>query len=386
MIASPHSSSVQAGLSSRWRDARAETDRLFALLDRAALYDRPIPERHRIIFYLGHLEAFDWNLLEGTEPLHASFDHLFAFGIDPVDGGLPSDQPDEWPSERETREYGARIRKILDASEYPEHLMNVAIEHRLMHAETLAYMLHQLPFEKKTPSFSPIMSSLPRKTDAVEVEAGPVTLGLEDAGEFGWDNEFDAHTVHVPGFVINRYKVSNGEYLKFVEEGGSPPVFWVKRGTYWFFRTMFEEIPLPLDWPVYVSHADASAYAQWAGKHLPTESQWQRAALGPAGDGNHSFKSWNPAPVTRGGISNFGAVEMRGNGWEWTSSIFAPFPGFEPFACYPGYSANFFDGRHYVMKGASPRTAACMVRPSFRNWFQPNYPYIYAGFRCVKQS
>jgi formylglycine-generating enzyme required for sulfatase activity len=74
---------------------------------------------------------------------------------------------------------------------------------------------------------------------------------------------------------------------------------------------------------------------------------------------------------------------MIGNGWEWTSSVFAPFAGFKPFPFYPGYSANFFDGQHFVMKGGSPRSASCMLRPSFRNWFQAHYPYVYAGFRCV---
>jgi len=83
------------------------------------------------------------------------------------------------------------------------------------------------------------------------------------------------------------------------------------------------------------------------------------------------------------GRSAFGIEDALGNGWEWTSSVFAPFPGFEPFPFYSGYSANFFDGQHYVMKGASPRTAACMLRRSFRNWFQPHYPFAYASFRCV---
>ena len=148
---------------------------------------------------------------------------------------------------------------------------------------------------------------------------------------------------------------------------------------------MFEEITLPLDRPVYVSHAEASAYARWAGKKLPTEQQWQRAALDAHPRGNADFRYWDPTPVNAfpDSRSAFGTVEMIGNGWEWTSSVFAPFAGFEPFSFYPGYSANFFDGQHFIMKGGSPRTAACMLRPSFRNWFQPHYPYVYAGFRCV---
>jgi iron(II)-dependent oxidoreductase len=163
---------------------------------------------------------------------------------------------------------------------------------------------------------------------------------------------------------------------------------------------MFDEIPLPLDWPVYVSHAEASAYARWAGKSLPTEAQWQHAVYGAsqasehitssagAGSGeigNFDFQQWDPTAVNAFPLAEnaFGMADMLGNGWEWTSTLFAPFPGFKAFPFYPGYSANFFDGQHYVMKGGSARTAACMMRPSFRNWFQPHYQYAYSGFRCV---
>jgi formylglycine-generating enzyme required for sulfatase activity len=166
---------------------------------------------------------------------------------------------------------------------------------------------------------------------------------------------------------------------------------------------MFDEMPLPLDWPVYVSHAEASAYARWAGKALPTEKQWQRAAYGTTGQGdrfypwgddapaskqgNFDFQSWDPMPVQAHprGRSAFGVEGMLGNGWEWTSTVFGPFPGFEPFPFYRGYSADFFDGKHWVMKGGSSRTAACMLRPTFRNWFQSHYQYVYAGFRCTNE-
>ncbi|MFZ0922736.1 MAG: SUMF1/EgtB/PvdO family nonheme iron enzyme, partial [Candidatus Acidiferrales bacterium] len=96
---------------------------------------------------------------------------------------------------------------------------------------------------------------------------------------------------------------------------------------------------------------------------------------------------WDPAPVNAhpAGQSAFGVHDLFGNGWEWTSTPFAPFPGFAAFPFYPGYSANFFDGKHFVMKGGSPQTAACMLRRSFRNWFQPHYPYVYAKFRTVEE-
>ena len=181
----------------------------------------------------------------------------------------------------------------------------------------------------------------------------------------------------------------------------SHPVFWKQSRDGWLYRTMFEEILLPLAWPVYVSHAEASAYARWAGKSLPIEPQWHRAAYGtpdgtertyPRGRyapdpslGNFDFTHWNPTPVNAHspGQSALGVEGMLGNGWEWTSTPFAPFPGFQPFPFYRGYSADFFDGKHFVMKGGSPRTAACMLRPTFRNWFQAHYQYVYAGFRCV---
>jgi ergothioneine biosynthesis protein EgtB len=292
-----------------------------------------------------------------------------------------------------------------------------------MHAETLAYMFHQLPFERKIPQ--PVSSEL--KTDPVVprmigIPSGTATLGLDRASHrFGWDNEFEAHQVAVARFSIDVYKVTNGEFLKFVQDGGycerslwttdawdwinstgiQHPSFWTLRDDSWSYRTMFTERPLPLEWPVYVSHAEASAYARWLGKRLPSEAEFHRAAFGtpeqterdyPWGNqtpaerrGNFDFQRWNPTPVNAfpASRSAFGVEDLIGNGWEWTSSLFEPFPGFEPLPFYPGYSANFFDGKHYVMKGGSARTAASLLRRSFRNWFQPHYPYAYAAFRCV---
>jgi formylglycine-generating enzyme required for sulfatase activity len=166
---------------------------------------------------------------------------------------------------------------------------------------------------------------------------------------------------------------------------------------------MFGTIPLPLSWPVYVSHAEASAFARWAGKKLPTEAQWHRAAYAapdgierayPWGQappdrtrGNFHHERWDPTAVDAhpAGASAYGVHDLIGNGWEWTSTVFGPLPGFEAFPFYAGYSANFFDGKHFVMKGGSPRTDACMLRRSFRNWFQPHYPHVYATFRCTEE-
>lgn len=382
------------------RDARRRTDDLFALLVPAALYDRPIPERHRNIFYLGHLEAFDWNLIGGKTlglpGLHPTFDRLFEFGIDPPVGCLPQDQPADWPSGDEVGGYVARSRAAIDRTlaegQAPEQVWQVAIEHRLMHAETFAYMLHNLPPDRKIAPSAPEAASGPSPTDPrmAEVPAGKAALGRKRSEGFGWDNEFDEHTVEVPAFAMSRRKVSNGDYLEFVRAGAEPPHFWVRRGADWFQRTMFGAVPLPLSWPVYVTQQQAASYARWKGLALPTEAQFHRAAFAdsqpaPGPGGNYDFRNWDPVAVTESAGGNpFGISQLIGNGWEWTSTIFEPFPGFTAFPFYPGYSANFFDGEHYVLKGASARTAARFARSSFRNWFRPDYPYVFAGFRCVE--
>jgi gamma-glutamyl hercynylcysteine S-oxide synthase len=388
--------------------ARANTDALFGLVREGSLYDRPIPERHRIIFYIGHLEAFDWNLLRdplGLESFHPSFDHLFAFGIDPPVGQAPQDLPSDWPSLDEVRAYNRGLRDALDAGlgRAPEQLLHVAMEHRFMHAETFAYMMHNLPREAKIapPLERAVPGASPRHV-MIEVPAGTATLGRREEDGFGWDNEFRAHAVGVPAFAIAKHKVTNGEYLRFVREGAAPPHFWRAHNGGFYYDGMFGEIPLPLDWPVYVTHREAAAYAAWAGKSLPTEAQYHRAAFAsPNGaersypwggerpgraHGNFDFANWDPVPVTAtpAGDSAFGVSQLSGNGWEWTSTKFEPFPGFERFPFYPGYSANFFDGSHYVMKGGSARTAAPLLRRSFRNWFRPDYPYVYAGFRVAE--
>jgi iron(II)-dependent oxidoreductase len=436
-------------LLTRMEEARARTDAIFDLLPPNSYYERPIPERHRLIFYLGHLEAFDWNLLRGPLGLatdEAAFDKLFAFGIDPVDGGLPKDVPQDWPTITRVEKYNRSIRQRLDealrkpASEAAPReltdgtLLHVAVEHRLMHAETLAYLLHSLPVDKKNAPLRPQADARPAPAPRqVKIPEGIATLGMSrtHAHSFGWDNEFGEQQIHVPRFSIGAFPVTNGEYLKFVQAGGygdashwkpedwewnqragiTHPHFWLMKAgaraddpnAAWQYRAMFGDIPLPLAWPVYVSHAEASAFAKWAGKRLPAEAQWHRAAYGtpqgserayPWGDsapepkhGNFHFQNWDATAADSHpeGQSAFGVFDLLGNGWEWTLTPFGPLPGFEPFSFYPGYSANFFDGKHFVMKGGSARTDACMLRRSFRNWFQPHYAYVYSKFRCVEE-
>ena len=276
------------------------------------------------------------------------------------------------------------------------------LEHELMHQETLMYIVHQLPDDRKRRIPQTHEDHEIRATPMRSVAHGIATLGVDrDEIRFGWDNEFERMQIEVPAFEIAAFPVTNGEWLRFVDAGGPVPHFWRRRDDAWLLRLQFEEIPLPLSWPAYVTHRQASAYAEWAGMRLPTEAQYHRAAFAtPAGDerafpwgdappsprhGNFGFERFDPEPVDAhpDGASAWGIFDLVGNGWEWTATPFGPLPGFEPMASYPQYSADFFDGKHYVMKGASPVTPRELVRRSFRNWFYDDYPYMYAKFRCV---
>ncbi len=392
--------------------ARMESDRLFEVLNPRGLYERPIAQRHRVIFYLGHLDGFDAIQIAreavGKKSPDPELDRLFQAGIDPDPAHLPSDQPADWPSFDEVRSYVDRCRERVDEAldQCPEHIALMALEHRQMHLETLAYMFHNFAYELKNTApeseLEDATSGTPVGEQWRDIPAGEAVLGAPADGRFGWDNEFGEVRRQVPAFRMQRYKVTNGDYMRFVEAGAPMPHFWTQRDGEILYRGMFAEIPLPLDWPVYVTEQQAESYAQWIGARIATEEEFHRAAYGtrtgesrayPWGNsapawslGNFDFKRWDPESVTAtpAGDSAFGVSQLVGNGWEWTSTVFAPFPGFRSLPTYPGYSANFFDGEHNVIKGGSPRTAARLLRSSFRNWFRRDYPYVYATFRCVE--
>ena len=352
----------------RMEDGRRSSDRLFAQIRPEAWLDRPIPERHRLLFYLGHLEAFDWNQIGpacSEAAVDEALDRLFAFGIDPAPGALPSDTVEDWPALTEVRRYVATVRRRVDEvlDRAPEIIVDIAVEHRLMHVETLTYMLHALPYDRRVVTPVAVPAETPPDHRMIEIPAGSATLGKARGSGFGWDNEFEEHRVEVDRFAVDRTKVTNARYLEFVEDGGEPSPFWIRRGDGWRWRGFDAEIPLPLDRPVYATWEQAAAFARWAGGSLPTEAQYDRYAFG-APDG--------------------AVVRAVGDGWEWTRTPFAPFPGFAPFPSYPEYSSAFFDGEHYVLKGASRATPPALVRRSFRNWFRPGYPHAYTAFRVVE--
>ena len=405
-----------------YRDTRRFTRDLFTIPKSEAYHDRPIRLRNPIVFYEGHIPAFAVNTIIKLALKHdgidAEFETLFARGIDPEDEDAAKTPTDFWPSREDVQAYGRDADDLIfhalcdgpiDDGAVPQtrnaEAAFTVVEHEQMHQETLLYLFHELPYERKNP-IAPLRRSgaLSRGDvvkDMVRIPAGAATLG-GSASDFGWDNEFPRMRVEVGEFSIDRHDVTNGDYLKFLEAtDANPPHFWTKQDGVWQWRGLFELQPLPLDAPVYVTHDEASAYAAWRGKRLPSEGEYHRAAFGtPSGEerlfpwgstqpnashGNFGFRHWDPVAIGSypAGVSAWGVHDLIGNGWEWTSTIFDPFPAFEAMSSYAQYSADFFDGKHYVMKGASPATAPELIRRSFRNWFRPSYPYAYATFRCA---
>jgi ergothioneine biosynthesis protein EgtB len=452
-----------------YRRNRMRSRALFDLLSAEAYYSQPIALRHPIVFYEGHLPGFSFNTLVkkalGQPSIDERLEALFARGIDPHEtqtggsgaaggssgsggsdtsgGSGRSSAAAAWPSRDVVHAFGEEAdRQVMDALLHADldrpgdalldraEAVFTILEHEAMHQETLLYMWHRLPFAQKRARQRdrPRIDAAPPPQDWVTIPGGCATLGVSrGAIAFGWDNEHPALSAEVAAFAIERHDVTNAQYLEFVDAGGyanaawwrledwewiqrdgvAHPLFWERHDHGWHWRGMFELIPLPLAWPVYVSHAEASAYARWRGARLPTEAEFQRAAFGSPGDqgaprserihpwgdaeptaerGVFDFSSWDPEPAGThpAGASAWGVEDLVGNGWEWTSTTFAPFPGFRAMASYPEYSADFFDGEHFVMKGASPATARELLRPTFRNWFRPRYPYVYATFRCAR--
>jgi gamma-glutamyl hercynylcysteine S-oxide synthase len=403
-------------LSERYHDVRRRTRQIFDLIAPEAFDMRPIPLRHPLRFYEGHLASFNFGMLLQSgfvenDP-QPDLTTLFARGIDPLDTSAADKLTiQRWPERAVVADYITRVEKEMERafeSEIDPIYPHTAVEHEEMHQETLMYLIHRVPYELKRKPGN-VQSELRQSLSSaswIRIEAGSAQLGADPKTvPFGWDNEFPQMRADVAAFEIASRKVSNGDFLEFIDAGGyqneklwtdagwkfikenklDAPPFWSRKDGEWRYDGLFESMPLPLDWPVYVSHIEALAFTRWRGCRLPSEAEWHRAFEGApaprAQRDNFDFVAWNPTPVSD---RNGELFQLAGNGWEWTSAPFKGFPGFKPFAHYPGYSADFFDGLHFVLKGASPVTPAELVRTSFRNWFQDHYRYAYTAFRCAR--
>jgi len=423
---------VTEPVESAWQDkldtTYERTDLLFSLLPREALLERPIGLRHPFLFYLGHLPAFAWNQIGrgvlGAGHLDEAFDVLFERGIDPQDEqSARRTIISTWPPvsavlayrDEARRAVRTRIAEILAREDDPlcenTRILHLVVEHELMHQETLLYMVAECRpgLIQRPATLAPPEGGEGRAAERVRITAGPAAVGAAwDAIPFGWDNEFGRVEYEVPAFSLDSLPVRNRDWLTFVRTSGAPaslkPRAWIEDGSRLSVKTVFGPVPFELaeGWPVQVTGEQARAYCVFRGGRLPTEAELCRAAYTtpdgarrphPWGDappaphhGNFHFARFYPLPTGAHptGASAWGVEELVGNGWEWTRTPFAPLPGFVAYArTYPGYSADFFDGEHDVVFGASWATDAKLLRPSFRNWYRRNYPHAFTSFRVA---
>jgi iron(II)-dependent oxidoreductase len=224
----------------------------------------------------------------------------------------------------------------------------------------------------------------------VAVDGGEAEIGAHARG-FAYDNERPRHTVELEPFRIGRTPVTNGQYSLFMEEtGAEPPLYWEREGEGGWVHTAFgrrEQVD-PGHPVTHISWNDADAFARWAGKRLPSEHEWEAAAAGAdAGRANLDHLAFGTAPAGAYGdaASDSGAVQMLGDVWEWTSSDFLAYPGFEAFP-YPEYSQEFFGDGYKVLRGGAWATRRDVIRTSFRNWDHPQRRQIFSGMRLAEDG
>ncbi|MBD2395416.1 5-histidylcysteine sulfoxide synthase [Cyanobacterium aponinum FACHB-4101] len=413
-------------------------DTLFkSIQDDRTFYLNPDSLRNPLIFYLGHSAVFYINKLlivglldTGINPF---YEKLYEMGVDP---DTPDELQDEiasiqWHDVEKLWTYRHQARNLviniiektpLELPITPESrwwAIIMGIEHQRIHIETSSMLIRQLPVEliaKPSSWYYASSKGKPPKNDMITVKGGVVNLGNpEKAYLYGWDVDFGTREVIVNDFAVSKYPITNDEFLQFVKSGGyqnsnywqeegwqwretnqvTHPKFWILNQDSYRYRLMFDEIDLPLDFPVEVNHHEAIAfcnyYSQKIGQKctMMSEAQWHLASGKNQDDENNynlNLKYISPTPV--GSIetaqSDEGIYDLRGNVWEWLADIFTPLTDFQPHYLYQDYSAPFFDNRHYLLKGGSWATNGYEATPYYRNWFRPHF-FQHAGFRISNQ-
>jgi gamma-glutamyl hercynylcysteine S-oxide synthase len=302
------------------------------------------------------------------------------------------------------------------------YVFGLVIQHELQHQESMLQTLQlQGAVEYPIRDEAPPDNVQPGPTE-IYIEGGSFILGATDE-PWAYDNELVPHEVEVRPFFIDRNPVTNGQFIEFIAQRGyrtpshwsadgwrwrekedvTAPLYWELGSDGWERVRFGRREPLPLDEPVqHVSWYEAEAYTQWAGKRLPQEAEWERAAAWHERRGKSRFpwgrefmgyeanlgrQRFSPAPSGSyaGGESPVGAVQMIGDVWEWTASPFLPYPGFLSFP-YPEYSEVYFGEEYRVLRGGSWASDAIIARASFRNWELPGRRHIFCGFRCARDA
>lgn len=406
--------SRRAAIATALTQCRARTLALFAEGDRAAFCAQPHPDFSPIGWHLGHIGFVEstW-LLERAAGLAPSYPTGYRTLYDAA--GLPKAERRSLPDLEETQAFLARTRdRVLATLERAplasqERLWWWLLQHECQHSETIAF-IRQLQGGQPAAVGLPASPRLaPDKGDRVAIPAGAFLQGSDTRAQ---DNERPARRVYLQRYDLDRDPVTCRQYGEFMDAGGyRERQWWSAAGWQWLQAN-------PVDRPLYwsddpawdrhpvcgVSYYEAEAYARFAGKRLPTEAEWEKAASWqPATNSQLAFPWGNAFPSARtcnhdgivghttpvgtypAGASPYGCRDLIGNVWEWTATWFAGYEGFTAFP-YWGYSAAYFDGRHRVLKGGSWATRPWALQASWRNWYEPGMRQMLVGFRCAADS
>ncbi|NMO51801.1 ergothioneine biosynthesis protein EgtB [Actinoplanes sp. TBRC 11911] len=414
--------------------ARDRTVTLTEAVDDGDLVRQHSPLMSPLVWDLAHVGNQEelWLVRDvgGREPVRRDIDELYdAFQHPRRDRpALPLLGP------AEARRYVSSVRdKVLDVldrisldgSPLVEQgfAFGMIVQHEQQHDETML-ATHQLRAGAPALTAPPPPSSAGAVAGSVLIPAGPFTMGTSTE-PWALDNERPAHRVEVAAFHIDRAPVTNGQYAAFIADRGyddprwwsadgwahrqaaglTAPQHWQRDGDGWAATTFGRTARVVDDAPVvHVCYYEAEAYAAWAGKRLPTEAEWEKAARFDAATGRSRRYPWGdddpaanhanlgqrhlqPAPVGAypAGATPEGVHQMIGDVWEWTSTDFRGYPGFVAFP-YREYSEVFFGPDYKVLRGGSFGTDASACRGTFRNWDYPIRRQIFSGFRCARDA
>ena len=384
-------------------EARGRTLQLLAPLSDSELNTVYSPILSPLAWDMGHIANFEelWlvQTVGGREPLHGELGRLYDAIENPraTRNELPILRGDDLRSYLEdVRERALDVLHGVDLeSEDPlladGFVYELLIAHEHQHTETMLQLIQMVDGYKPVevvgpPAPGPAASDDP---EMVLVDGGTVELGAGPDG-FAYDNERPRHRVEIDSFLIDRTPVTNRAYAEFVADtDAEPPMYWEADGDWWLRTAMGRRKPVdPDETVIHVSWHEADAFARWAGKRLPTEQEWEAAACGAdPGRANLDQLAFGPSRVGAyaEAPSDCGALHMLGDVWEWTSSDFLAYPGFEAFP-YPEYSEVFFGDTYKVLRGGAWATRRSVIRTTFRNWDLPHRRQIFAGLRCASDA
>ena len=402
---------------------RQGTLKLFEGMDNKTFRHQPHPDFSPVGWHLGHIGYTEslWFLESCAKspltPLNKGGENIDVRRLLTNDG-LPKQERVNLPSLAEICEYLERIRKevfeYLEVApfEEQERLWRFILQHESQHTEIISFLLQLQGWSVVSSQWSVVSGHGLKEplTEMITIPAGEFEMGSNSLDAL--DNERPSHRVYLDSYQIDRYPVTCGKYRQFIEEKGyQNSQFWSPEGWEWIQKN---GITQPLYWredsaldhhPVCnVSWYEADAYARFIGKRLPTEAEWEKAARWDAKTGichtypwgemppdaekcNHDniYRGTTPVDSYPSAKSACGLQDALGNVWEWTSSWFEGYEGFEYYP-YRGYSEVYFDRQHRVLKGGSWATRPWGLRCSFRNWYHPYVRQILAGFRCASTS